>query len=84
MTRLLTPNNFLYIEIHTQLIITTFPYYDLASKTTDDSDIFYEKLFMAILFTLRAFANNLLRGNREAFFSYFILFDLGFEPGPHI
>ena len=29
------------------------------------NDRYFEKLFMAILFTLRVFARNLLRGNRQ-------------------
>ena len=33
-------------------------------KSTPD-DKFFEKLFMTILFTLRVFATNLLRGNRR-------------------
>ena len=43
------------------------------------NDRFYKKFFMAILFTIRVFARNLLRGNcrRNIFFSYFALIDHG-------
>ena len=34
-------------------------------KSTPNDRFFLEKLFMAILFTLRVFARNLLRGNRR-------------------
>ena len=46
---------------------------DLQFKVDSERQIF-EKLFMAILFTLRVFARNLLRGSRRRniFFSYFI------------
>ena len=37
---------------------------DLSRRQTTD---FFEKLFMAMLFTLRVFARNLLRGNRILF-----------------
>ena len=47
------------------------------------NDRFFEKLSMAILFTLIAFARNLLRGNRrKKIFLFFILMsDLGSNPG---
>ena len=35
------------------------------SLKSTSNDRFFEKLFMAILFTLRVFARNLLRGNRR-------------------
>ena len=39
---------------------------DLLFKVDSERQIFFfEKLFMAILFTLRVFARNLLRGNRR-------------------
>ena len=38
---------------------------DLQFKVDSERQIFFEKLFMAILFTLRVFARNLLRGNRR-------------------
>ena len=38
---------------------------DLQLKIDSERQIFLEKLFMAILFTLRVFARNLLRGKRR-------------------
>ena len=42
-------------------------WWDLQFKDDSEHQIifFFEKLFMAILFTLRVFARNLLRGNRR-------------------
>ena len=44
--------------------------------------IFFEKLFMAILFTLRVFARNLLKGNRRrnTFCIYFLCLARGSNP----
>ena len=46
------------------------------SLTSTSNDRFFEKLFMAVLFTLRVFARNLLRGSRpRIIFFYFIFYD---------
>ena len=65
----------------------SFKYYEIASgvdlrlKSTPN-DRFFEKHSMAILFTLRVFAGNLLRGNhrRNTFCISFLMTDLGYEP----
>ena len=54
--------------------------YCLKSTTNDR---FFEKLFMVILFTLRVFARNLLRGNRRRNtfrISFFLMSGLRLEP----
>ena len=43
---------------------------------------FVEKLFMAILFTLRVFAGNLLRGNRRRNTFYILLWCLAWCSNP--
>ena len=48
---------------------------DLQFKVDSEWQIF-EKLFMAILFTLRAFARNLLRGSRRRNISFLFRFDI--------
>ena len=44
---------------------TTYVVCFLWSLKSTPNDRFFEKLFIAILFTLRAFARNLMRGNRQ-------------------
>ena len=46
----------------TYAVCVNFETYSLKSTPNDR---FFEKLFMAILFTVRVFATNLLRGNPE-------------------
>ena len=57
------------------------------SLKVDSERQIFEKLFMAILFTLRVFARKLLRGNRQRnIFHIFVLlkiFDFGFESMHH-
>ena len=56
---------------------------DLQFKVDFENTDFLRKLFMAILFTLRVFARNLLKGNRRRniYFLYFVLMSgLGLEP----
>ena len=60
---------------------------DLQFKIDSERQIF-KKLFTTILFTLREFSGNLLRGSRRRNILYFHIFvlmsDLGFEPRPHV
>ena len=63
---------------HTTYVVCVNFYTQVAGPTSLEStpnDRFFEKLFMAVLFTLRIFARNLLRGNRRRniCFSYFVL-----------
>ena len=48
---------------------------------TPNDRLFFEKLFMAILFTLRVFARNLLRGNRIFILCIFFVFCFDVRPG---
>ena len=52
------------------------------SLTSTPNDIFLRNFFMVVLFTLRVFANNLLRGSRRRniFHISFLTTDLGYEP----
>ena len=52
------------------------------SLTLTPNDRFLRKFFMAGLFTLRVFARNLLRGNRQRniFHISFLMTELGYEP----
>ena len=61
-------------------LLTLYMSGGIYSLKSTPNDWFLEKLFMAILFTLRVFAKNLLRGNRRRnIFSYFVLIsNLGF------
>ena len=76
------------VRIMTWLVTPLMLWRETYSLKSIPNDRFYEKLFVAILFTLRVFAKNLLReGGEEIFFSYFVLMemsDLGSEPRPHI
>ena len=52
---------------------------DRQFKVVSEQQIFIEKLFMAILFTLRAFSRNLLRGNRRINTFYIFCFNVWFR-----
>ena len=56
------------------------------SLKSTPNDRFFEKLFMAILFTFRAFARNLWRENRRrnTFHNFVLMSDLGFERRTYI
>ena len=56
------------------------------SLKSTPSDRFFERLFVAILFALRVFARNVLRGSHRGniFFIFsFLMNILGFEPWPY-
>ena len=55
---------------------------DLQFKVDSERQIFFEKLFMAILFTLRVFAGNLLRGNRRRNIFRISLWCLAWDSNP--
>ena len=53
------------LVFHTTYVLHSYIWRDLQFKVDSEPQIFFEKLVMAILFTLRVFAKNLLRGNRR-------------------
>ena len=59
-------------------VILIYKWRDLQFKVDSGQQIF-KKLLMAILFTLRLFARNLLRGNRTM--KYFLYFFFNVRPG---
>ena len=50
---------------HTTYVVCVNFIYKWRDLKSTPNDRFFEKLFMAFLFTLRVFARNLLRGNRR-------------------
>ena len=50
---------------HTTYVVCVHFIHKWRDLNSTPNDRFFEKLFMAILFTLRVFARNLLRGNRR-------------------